>query len=203
MRLKGKNILVTGGAIGIGPATVERCLQAGARVVLTDLPGSAGEREAKGLDAKHAGRCLFLLVDVTSTEQVDRLIAEVVKAFGSLDGVFNNAGIGGVAPADGYPDEGFLRVIDINLMGVFRVARAFLHQMVQQRSGGLVNCAYIPGAMGQSGTAACSAAKGGVVNLTRTLAIEAAGKGVRVNAICLGYIARHCCRCWTTPHARR
>jgi NAD(P)-dependent dehydrogenase (short-subunit alcohol dehydrogenase family) len=203
MRLKGKNILVTGGAIGIGPATVERCLQAGARVVLTDLPGSAGEREAKGLDAKHAGRCLFLPVDVTSTEQVDRLIAEVVKAFGSLDGVFNNAGIGGAAPADGYPDEGFLRVIDINLMGVFRVARAFLHQMVQQRSGGLVNCPSIPGVMGQSGTAACSAAKGGVVNLTRTLAIEAAGKGVRVNAICLGYIARHCCRCWTTPHARR
>ena len=188
MRLKDKNILVTGGASGIGLATVERCLQAGARVVLTDLPGSAGEQEAKALDANYSGRCLFLPVDVTSTEQVNRLIAEAVKAYGSLDGVFNNAGIGGVAPADSYPDEDFLRVIDINLTGVFRVARASLQQMYQQGSGSLVNCASILGKMGQSGTAAYSAAKGGVVNLTRTLAIEAAGKGVRVNAIGPGYI---------------
>ncbi len=188
MRLKDKNILVTGGASGIGLATVERCLQEGAQVVLTDLASSAGAQEAKALADQHGGRCLFLPVDVTSTEQVDRLIADAVKACGSLDGVFNNAGIGGIAPADTYPDADFLRVLDINLTGVFRVARASLHQMYRQGSGSLVNCASILGMVGQSGTAAYSAAKGGVVNLTRTLAIEAAGKGVRVNAIGPGYI---------------
>lgn len=188
MRLKDKNVLITGGASGIGLAAVERCLQEGARVVLTDLPDSAGAETAASLGKTHGGRCRFIPADVTSTEAVDRLVAETVKALGSLDGVFNNAGIGGLAPADSYPDADFLRVIDINLMGVFRVARASLHQMYQQGSGSLVNCASILGVFGQSMTAAYSAAKGGVVNLTRTLALESAAKGVRVNAVAPGYI---------------
>ena len=79
-------------------------------------------------------------------------------------------------------------MIDINLMGVFRIARAALRQMYQQRSGSIVNCASILGVFGQSMTAAYSAAKGGVVNLTRTLALESAAKGVRVNAVAPGYI---------------
>ncbi len=139
-----------------------------------------GQRVARAraeLDAQYAGRCLFVAVDVTSTEQVDQMMAATVKALGSLDGVFNNAGIGGLSPADTYPDEEFLRIVDINLTGVFRVARASLHQMYSQGSGSLVNCASILGVFGQSMTAAYSAAKGGVVNLTRTLALESAGQG--------------------------
>ena len=188
MRLKSKNILITGGASGIGLATVERCLEEGANVVLADLAESQGAVRAAELDAKYAGRCLFVAVDVTSTEQVNQMIATTVKELGSLDGVFNNAGIGGLSPADTYPDEEFLRIVDINLMGVFRVARASLHQMYAQGSGSLVNCASILGVFGQSMTAAYSAAKGGVVNLTRTLALESASKGVRVNAVAPGYI---------------
>jgi NAD(P)-dependent dehydrogenase (short-subunit alcohol dehydrogenase family) len=188
MRLKSKNVLVTGGASGIGLATVERCLEEGANVALADLAGSQGAARAAELDAKYAGRCLFVAVDVTSTEQVNQMIATTVKELGSLDGVFNNAGIGGLSPADTYPDEEFLRIVDINLMGVFRVARASLHQMYTQGSGSLVNCASILGVFGQSMTAAYSAAKGGVVNLTRTLALESASKGVRVNAVAPGYI---------------
>ena len=188
MRLKSKNVLVTGGASGIGLATVERCLEEGANVALADLAGSQGAARAAELDAKYAGRCLFVAVDVTSTEQVNQMIATTVKELGSLDGVFNNAGIGGLSPADTYPDEEFLRIVDINLMGVFRVARASLHQMYAQGSGSLVNCASILGVFGQSMTAAYSAAKGGVVNLTRTLALESASKGVRVNAVAPGYI---------------
>lgn len=188
MRLKDKHILITGGASGIGLATAERCLQEGARVVLTDLPNSDGAQVATALAKTHGGRCQFMPADVTSTDEVDRLIAKTVEALGSLDGVFNNAGIGGLAPADSYPDAEFLRVVDINLMGVFRVARASLHQMYQQGSGSLVNCASILGVFGQSMTAAYSAAKGGVVNLTRTLALESAAKGVRVNTVAPGYI---------------
>jgi NAD(P)-dependent dehydrogenase (short-subunit alcohol dehydrogenase family) len=127
-------------------------------------------------------------MDVTSTEQVDRMIATTVRQLGRLDGVFNNAGIGGMSPADAYPDKDFLRVVDINLNGVFRVARAALRPMYEQGSGSIVNAASVLGVFGQSMTSAYSAAKGGVVNLTRTLALEAAPKGVRVNAVGPGYI---------------
>lgn len=188
MRLQDKVILITGGASGIGLASVERCLAEGAKVALADLAGSAGAEKAAELDIQYAGRCIFTAVDVTSTEQVNQMVTDVVAKFGRLDGVFNNAGIGGINPADSYPDEDFLRVIDINLNGVFRVARAALKPMYAQGSGSIVNCASILGVFGQSGTAAYTAAKGGVVNLTRTLALEGAAKGVRVNAIGPGYI---------------
>jgi NAD(P)-dependent dehydrogenase (short-subunit alcohol dehydrogenase family) len=187
MRLKGKNMIVTGGASGIGLATVERCLRAGANVVLSDIAGSEGAARARALDGA-AGRCLFIACDVTSSEQVERLIAETVAQLGSVDAVFSNAGIGGSSPAQDMTDDTYLRIIDINLNGVFRVARAALRQMYRQGSGSLINCASILGTLGQSGTAAYSAAKGGVVNLTRTLAIEAAPRGVRVNSIGPGYI---------------
>lgn len=188
MRLQDKTILITGGASGIGLATVQRCLQEGAKVVMADLPGSDGPAQAQALDAQYPGRCLFLPADVSSTEQVNGLIENTVAHFGRLDGLFNNAGIGGMCPADQYTDEDFLRVIDINLTGVMRGSRAALQQMYRQGSGSIVNCASILGAMGQSMTAAYSAAKGGVVNLTRALSLEAAPKGVRVNAIGPGYI---------------
>jgi len=188
MRLKGKRILVTGGASGIGLASVERCLEEGASVAIADLAGSDGAHEARELDGKHQGRCLFIPVDVTSTEEVDQMVAKTVEELGGLDGVFNNAGIGGICPAEDYTDDDFLRIIDINLSGVFRVARAAIRQMYQQGSGSIVNCASILGVFGQSNTAAYTAAKGGVVNMTRTLAIEGAKKGVRVNSIGPGYI---------------
>ncbi len=188
MRMKGKNVIVTGGASGIGLASVERCLEEGASVVIADLEGGEGAARAAALDGRYAGRCLFKACDVTDTAQVDRLFAETVDELGGVDAVFNNAGIGGIAPSDEVSDDDFLRVIDINLNGVFRVARAALRVMYRQGSGSIVNCASILGMMGQSQTAAYTAAKGGVVNMTRTLGIEAAPKGVRVNAIGPGYI---------------
>lgn len=188
MRLQDQVILVTGGASGIGLATIERCLAEGAKVAMADLPGEARQAEATRLDARYPGRCLFVPVDVSSTEQVDAMVATTVAKFGRLDGVFNNAGIGGISPADAYTDDDFLRIIDINLNGVFRVARAALRAMYPQGKGSIVNCASILGVFGQSGTAAYTAAKGGVVNMTRTLALEGAGKGVRVNSIGPGYI---------------
>jgi NAD(P)-dependent dehydrogenase (short-subunit alcohol dehydrogenase family) len=187
MRLKGKNMIVTGGASGIGLATVRRCLEEGANVVLSDLAGSAGAAQARELDGQ-PGRCLFIACDVTSSEQVDRLLADTAAQLGSVDVVFSNAGIGGLSPAQDTSDTDWLRIIDINLNGVFRVARAALRQMYQQGSGSLINCASILGTLGQTGTVAYSAAKGGVVNMTRTLALEAAPRGVRVNSIGPGYI---------------
>lgn len=188
MRMKNKNVVITGGASGIGLASVVKCLKEGANVVISDVAGSEGAARAAELDGKHGGRCIFEACDVTDTAQVDALFEETVSVLGSVDAVFNNAGIGGTAPSDQVADEQYLRIIDINLNGVFRVARAALRVMYRQGSGNIVNCASILGKFGQSNTAAYCAAKGGVVNLTRALAIEAAAKGVRVNGIGPGYI---------------
>ncbi|MBB3190665.1 SDR family NAD(P)-dependent oxidoreductase [Halomonas cerina] len=188
MRMKAKNVIVTGGASGIGLASVERCLEEGASVVIADLEGGDGQARAARLAEQYDGHCLFKACDVTATVQVDRLFADTVAELGSVEAVFNNAGIGGICPTDELGDDDYLKVIDINLNGVFRVARAALRVMVRQGSGSIVNCASILGVFGQSQTAAYTAAKGGVVNLTRTLALEAAPKGVRVNAIGPGYI---------------
>ncbi|WP_197568475.1 SDR family NAD(P)-dependent oxidoreductase [Billgrantia diversa] len=186
--MKGKNVIVTGGASGIGLASVKRCLQEGASVVIADLEGSNGQVQAARLGDLYDSRCLFKACDVTDTAQVDRLFADSVAELGSVEAVFNNAGIGGICPSDEVTDEEYLRIIDINLNGVFRVARAALRVMYGQGGGSIVNCASILGIFGQSQAAAYTAAKGGVVNMTRTLAIEAAPKGVRVNAIGPGYI---------------
>lgn len=188
MRVKNKNIIVTGGASGIGLASVEALLNEGANVVIADMGNSDGKAQAKRLHEKHQGHCRFIATDVTDSEQVDELFEQTLDLWGSVDSVFNNAGVGGQAPADEYTDEDFLHIIDVNLNGVFRVARAALRIMYRQGSGNIVNCTSILGMFGQSQTAAYTAAKGGVVNLTRTLGIEAAPYGVRVNAIGPGYI---------------
>lgn len=188
MRLHEKNVIVTGGASGIGLASVKRCLEEGASVVIADIEDSEGQAHAQELDDQYSGRCLFKVCDVTDTTQVDKLFEDTVVELGSVDAVFNNAGIGGLCPSEDVSDDEYLRIIDINLNGVFRVARAALRVMYRQGSGSIVNCASILGVFGQSQTAAYTAAKGGVVNMTRTLGIEAAPKGVRVNAIGPGYI---------------
>lgn len=188
MRLQDKSVIVTGGASGIGLASVQRCLEEGAKVVLSDIAASDGENRASELNRAYPERCRFIAADVTDTQQVDQLFAQTVAEFSRVDAVFSNAGIGGITPSDTVSDEEFLRIIDINLNGVFRVARAALRVMYPQGGGSIVNCASILGVFGQSQTAAYTAAKGGVVNMTRALAIEAAPKRVRVNAIGPGYI---------------
>ena len=189
MRLEGKNIIVTGGASGIGLATARRCLEEGASVVIADRAHSDGASRATQLDSLYPDRCLFLPTDVGASDEVDEMVRTVRERLGSIDGVMNNAGIAGsrhVAPD--YPVDEYMSVIEINLNGVFRVARAALSAMRDQGWGSIVNCGSILGVMGQSRTAANSAAKGGVVAMTRTLALDAAPFGVRVNSVCPGYI---------------
>ena len=180
----GRTAVLAGGATLIGRATAAAFVAAGGNVVIADIDAEGGTAAVNALGAG----ALFVATDVTRTAEVDALMQRTVDELGGVHAVFNNAGIGGLCPAQDYTDEDFLRVIDINLNGVFRVARAALRHMYRQGSGNIVNCASILGMMGQSQTAAYTAAKGGVVNLTRTLAIEAASHGVRVNGVGPGYI---------------
>ena len=188
MRLRDKVLVITGGASGIGLATVERCLEEGASVVIADRAGDDGPARAREFTQRHPGRCRFQAADVTSTEQVDALFSDTMRHFGRVDGVFSNAGIGSMCAAADCPDDDYLRVIDVNLNGVFRVARAALRIMRAQGTGSILNCASAIGSLSRPGLTAYSAAKGGVISMTRTLALEGAAHHVRVNAISPGYI---------------
>lgn len=184
MRLKDKGIIITGGASGIGEATARRAVLEGARVTVADMNTELGLALAQDLGADH---CLFVETDVSRTESVRNLFRKAA-AYASVDAVFNNAGIGGTSAAVDYADEDWNRVIEINLGGVFRVAREAMRHM-RDGGGSIVNCASILGHVGQTQTAAYSAAKGGVINLTRTLALEGAPNGIRVTSLSPGYIS--------------
>lgn len=184
MRFNGKGFIVTGGSSGIGEATVRRLLSEGGKVVIADIDQSKGQKIQEELGSSQVRFCH---TNVTDTESVDELM-DFAKEFCGIDGLFNNAGIGAVCNAVDYTDDEWQKVIDINLTGVFKVARAALRVMTKQGHGSIVNCASILGHFGQSQTSAYSATKGAVLNLTRTLALEHAADGIRVNSLSPGYV---------------
>ena len=167
--LAGKGVLVTGAASGIGAATVERLLEAGASVVGVDLAAEAPQGLPAGFDYHRA--------DVLDSAVIERAVAAVVEAAGRLDGVVHSAGVGGGGPIHLLPDEEWDRVVDVNLKGTFVVMRAALAQMVtQDRVGGergsIVTLSSIEGLEGTAGGSAYNASKGGVVLLTKNAAID-------------------------------
>lgn len=184
MRLKDKGIIVTGGASGIGEATVRKIVAEGGKAIIGDLDADQGKAIASELGED---RVLYVHTNVVDSHEVQALF-ETAANFCSVDGVFNNAGIGAITPSDECTDEDWQQVIDINLTGVFKVAREALRHMLDNGGGAIVNCASILGHLGQSQTPAYSAAKGGVLNITRTLAMETATRDIRVNSVSPGYV---------------
>jgi NAD(P)-dependent dehydrogenase (short-subunit alcohol dehydrogenase family) len=186
--LEGKIALVTGAASGIGRATSLIFADEGAKLVLADIDAGGGAEIASAVGERGA-EALYVHCDVADPEQVDSLVAAAVEQFGRLDCAFNNAGIGGDSAllAD-YDLESWDRVLAINLTGVFLCMRSELRQMVAQGAGAIVNTASVAGVMGYPNIAAYNAAKHGVIGLTRTAAIEYADHGIRVNAVCPGWI---------------
>lgn len=185
-RFEGKVVLVTGAASGIGRATALRFAGEGARLMLGDLNREGGAALAAELGEEQ--RAAFRETDVADCDQVEALTAEAVDRFGKLDVVFNNAGIGGYGLTPDLDPEAWRRVIDVDLHSVFYGCRAAIPRLRANGGGSIINTASISGTHGDYGLAAYNAAKGGVVNYTRTLAIDHAHEGIRVNAICPGPI---------------
>jgi 3-oxoacyl-[acyl-carrier protein] reductase len=183
--LDGKAVVVTAAAgTGIGSAVAQRCLDEGARVVLSDRhERRLGETRDK-LAAAHPGRVWSVPCDVTDEAAVGRLIAAATDRLGRIDAMVNNAGLGGNSPVVEMADDEWARVLDVTLTGTFRCTRAALRQMIAQGGGGaVVNNASVLGWRAQAGQAHYAAAKAGVMAFTRCAALDVAQHGIRVNAV--------------------
>lgn len=187
MRLQGKTAIVTGAASGIGLATALKFGQEGAAVMCADL-NEEGAQKAAARIAGLGGRAAAFRADVTKEAEVQALVAETVKQWDRLDVLFNNAGIEFGIPVTQVQELQWDSLIDVNLKGVFLGCKHALPQMARQGSGAIVNTASVAGLRGVAFLSTYCASKGGVVLLTKSLAVEWAQFGVRVNAVCPGVI---------------
>jgi NAD(P)-dependent dehydrogenase (short-subunit alcohol dehydrogenase family) len=188
-RLASKVVLVTGGATGMGRAVARRAAAEGAAVVIAGRRGDVGRRAATEL-RDGGGRALFVATDVTVEAEVDRLVAAAVAEFGRLDGAFNNAGgVNGSGPADELDAASWQADLAQNLTSVFYSLKFQIPAMISSAgAGSIVNNASIGGIRGIGGLSGYVAAKHGVVGLTRSAALEGAGRGIRVNALVTGNV---------------
>ena len=183
-----KVALVTGGSSGIGRATSLAFARQGTRVAIADREPTGAAETARMIEDIGGTATVFEL-DVTKADEVASVIERIVQTYGRMDCAFNNAGIGGmVANTADYPEEEWDRIIDVNLKGVWLCMKYEIPVMEKQGSGAIVNTASIYGLAGAAGYIAYNAAKHGVVGITRTAALEYATAGIRINAVCPGYI---------------
>lgn len=189
MLLEGKRALVTGAASGIGETTAKRLAAEGARVLVVDLNEKDGVRVVEEITAK-GGTALFHQADISKPAAANAMVARAVEAWGGLDLAANNAGFSGLSgPLHDTEDSNWHRVIDINLNGTFYCMRAELTQFVKQGGGAIVNTASGAGLKATPTLAAYTAAKHGVVGLTRTGAMDYVKQNIRINAVAPGLTA--------------
>jgi len=185
MRLANKVALITGGTSGIGRATVLLFSQEGAKVSFTGRNETKG-REVLAKIKKTGGKAIFIKADVRSSEECRKTVEKTLKAFGRLDILFNNAGVYFHHTVVDCTEEEWDLTLDINLKGTYLMSKFALPPMIAQGSGVIINNSSGWGLVGGNEAAAYCAAKGGVVLMTKAMAIDHSPKGIRVNCICPG-----------------
>ena len=186
-KLEGQVAVVTAGGSGIGAASARRLAREGASVVIADLSGKRGDSVASEINAS-GGKAVSIKIDASDPEGVRAAIKLALDSYGRLDVMFNNAGFAEVAPLDEISLESWNRIIAVNLTSTFLGMKYSIPIMRKQGKGSIVNTASVSGMFGDYGLGSYNAAKAGVINMSRSAALENAKHKIRVNCVCPGAI---------------